>query len=252
VQVLERYDELDMARGIAILMMIIFHVLFDLYFFGIYPVAVTTGFWRYFAFSTASLFLLIAGVSLTLSHARIMQKDPPPPPAAIWKKYLKRGGFIFGCGLLVTLATYIYLGNGFVLFGILHVIGVSIMVSPLFFRFKEKNIVIGAMVVLAGIVIAAVPVSGPAFLIPVGIHPSSFYSVDYEPVVPWSGIVLIGLGLGNLLYLDGRRAFPVPALPRIIARPLTFLGRHSLIIYLIHQPVILLVLQAVTGARIFF
>jgi len=56
-----RFAELDAARGIAILMMIVFHTVFDLYFFNIYPVNVSGGFWRYFAFSTASLFLLVAG-----------------------------------------------------------------------------------------------------------------------------------------------------------------------------------------------
>ena len=66
-----RYRELDLVRGIAILMMILFHTVFDLYFFRILPVDIYSGFWRYFAFATASLFLLIVGISLTISRARI-------------------------------------------------------------------------------------------------------------------------------------------------------------------------------------
>ena len=62
-----RFYEIDLFRGIAILMMVLFHSLFDLYWFGIYPVDVTSGFWRYFAFSTATLFLLIVGISFTLA-----------------------------------------------------------------------------------------------------------------------------------------------------------------------------------------
>ena len=65
-----RYQEIDMVRGIAILMMIFFHTVFDLSFFRISAIDPSSGFWRYFAFSTASLFLLIVGISLTLSHAR--------------------------------------------------------------------------------------------------------------------------------------------------------------------------------------
>src|SRR5512136_1803825 len=65
-----RFREIDAARGIAILMMIVFHTVFDLNFFMIAPVNVSTGFWRWFAMATASLFLLVAGISLVVSHAR--------------------------------------------------------------------------------------------------------------------------------------------------------------------------------------
>ncbi|MCX6687547.1 MAG: heparan-alpha-glucosaminide N-acetyltransferase domain-containing protein, partial [Methanoregula sp.] len=66
----DRYIEIDAARGVAILMMVLFHIVFDLSFFYGYPFNIATGFWRYFALSTASLFLLIVGVSLVISHAR--------------------------------------------------------------------------------------------------------------------------------------------------------------------------------------
>ena len=247
-----RYDELDAARGIAILMMVLFHTLFDLYFFSVYPVEVTGGFWRYFAFATASLFLLIAGMSLSISHARFMQRDPPPSSFAVWKKYAGRGAFVFSCGLLVTAATYFYLGEGFVVFGILHVIGVSIALSPLFFRFREWNVAIGAAFVAAGIAIPVLSVYGPAFLLPIGIHPASFWSVDYEPVFPWAGLVLAGIGLGSLLYPEGRRAFEVPPSAMPAVSLLAIPGRHSLVIYLLHQPVLLLLLQFVTGHPVFW
>ena len=65
-----RFWEVDGIRGIAILMMVVFHILFDLNFFSVYAVNVSTGFWRYFGYATASLFLFIVGVSLAISHAR--------------------------------------------------------------------------------------------------------------------------------------------------------------------------------------
>ena len=64
-----RLWEIDAARGVAILMMILFHTLFDLSFFSLYPVNVASGFWRYFAYASASLFLLIVVISLVVSHA---------------------------------------------------------------------------------------------------------------------------------------------------------------------------------------
>jgi uncharacterized membrane protein len=69
-----RFPEIDLTRGIAILMMVIFHTVFDITFFGIAPVNVATGFWRWFAMATASLFLLVVGISLVVSHARSAEK----------------------------------------------------------------------------------------------------------------------------------------------------------------------------------
>lgn len=243
----DRYWEIDAARGIAVLMMIIFHTVFDLYFFKIYPVTVSYGFWRYFAFATASLFLLIAGISLSLSHSRAMQLAGDGAQVRIAGKFLKRGAGIFACGMLVTLATWLYLGEGFVIFGILHAIGVSIMLSPLFFRFRSSNIFIGAFVVFIGITLAYSGITGSLWLCPFGIHPETFVSVDYTPLFPWSGLVLIGLGFGDRMYPDGRRGFEVPPFPLAITSRLAVLGRHSLAIYLVHQPLIILILHLVAG-----
>ena len=241
----ERFLEIDMARGIAIVMMIIFHTLFDLNFFGIAPVDVYTGFWRYFAYATASLFLLIVGVSLTISRARAA---PHLTNRGLTRKYLLRGAGIFCCGLLVTVATWWYLREGFILFGILHLIGVSVMISPLFFRFRKWNAVIGLLVIVAGWGISTV--NGPIWLLPLGFHPPSFWSVDYTPLLPWFGPVLIGIAAGDLLYPGGKRRFSMPAPPPVAVSALTFLGRNSLIIYLVHQPVILAMLSLITGVPI--
>jgi uncharacterized membrane protein len=247
-----RYKEIDTARGIGILMMILFHSLFDLSFFGIYPVNVATGFWRYFAFATASLFLFVVGISLTISHAREEERlaCDQSRPFRIAVKYLKRGMGIFACGLLVTLATWLYLGEGFVIFGILHLIGVSIMLAPLFFPLHRKNTVTGALCITAGIALAAWGIHGPISLVWLGIPPASFTSVDYTPLLPWFGIVLLGMGFGEQWYPEGKRSFAEPDLPASLTGPLALLGRHSLLIYLVHQPVILVLLQIFSGAPV--
>ena len=64
-------------------------------------------------------------------------------------------------------------------------------------------------------------------------------------------MVLIGMGVGKFLYADGKRRFKAPQIPEIIVNPLSFLGRHSLVIYLVHQPIIILLLAAVTGMKVF-
>jgi uncharacterized membrane protein len=252
-----RFVEIDLARGIAILMMVLYHTVFDLEFFSIAPVTATTGFWRVFAYATASLFLLIVGISLVVSHARAAARLSGFSMA---KKFLGRGAGIFGLGLVVTMATYLYLPQGCILFGILHLIGISVMLAPLFFRFGKYAVIIGIGVILAGwfavgSIAQAIPWNsiGPVlslFVLPLGIHSPSFWSVDYTPLFPWFGVVLVGMGLGDILYGGGVRHFPAPRVPEGIALPLAFLGRHSLVIYLVHQPVIILLLGAVTGTNV--
>ena len=240
-----RYPEIDATRGIAILMMIVFHTVFDLSFFQIAPVNVATGFWRYFAMATASLFLLVVGISLVVSHARSSGRLSG---FALTKKFLVRGAGILALGLLATLATWLYLREGFIIFGILHLIGVSVMLSPLFFRFGKYNVLMGLLCIAGGFFIGTV--QGPVWLLPFGVQPPSFASVDYTPLIPWFGAVLVGIGVGEFLYAGGVRQFAAPQMPDLLIRPLAFLGRYSLIIYLVHQPVIILLLAAVTGTKV--
>ncbi len=122
------------------------------------------------------------------------------------------------------------------------------MLSPLFFRFRTWNAVIGIVFIALGWILATIP--GPMGLLVFGIHPLMFQSVDYTPVFPWMGLVLIGLAVGEFAYPGGERRWTLPKIPEREIAPLSFLGRHSLIIYLVHQPVILLIIHFVTGAPI--
>jgi uncharacterized membrane protein len=163
-------------------------------------------------------------------------------------KFVYRGAGIFLLGLLVTLCTWLYLGEGFVVFGILHLIGVSVIISPLFFRLKKYTIIPGLLCIATGWFFTTI--TGPLWLLPLGIHPATFWSVDYEPIFHWFGMVLIGMGLGQYLYPEGIRRFTLPSLPQSAIRMLAFPGRHSLLIYLAHQPIIILLLSALTGTKV--
>ena len=137
-----RYPEIDMIRGIAILMMILFHTVFDLSFFRVSAIDVSTGFWKYFAFSTATLFLLIVGISLTLSHARAATSLSGYQTGT--QISLSRCRYLPSSDSLSQRAPGCILKEGFIVFGILHLIGISVMISPLFFRFKMFNVVSGS------------------------------------------------------------------------------------------------------------
>jgi uncharacterized membrane protein len=229
----ERFPEIDVARGIAVVMMVFFHIAFDLYFLAILPIPADSLPWRVFAMSTAGLFLFLVGISLSISAGNARKKLSRND---FIKKYLARGAGIFAIGMAITLITWLILPGYFILFGILHLIGLAIALSPLYTGFSWQNLVAGSILILLGPVVAAV--RGNGWLLWIGIHPSAFYSIDYTPVIPWLGVVLLGVYFGTLAYPGGIRRWNV-VMPEIPGKVLGFLGRHSLAIYLIHQPIIL-------------
>jgi uncharacterized membrane protein len=229
-----RYWEIDTVRGIAIAMMVTFHILFDLSYLGIPLVDVHSGFWRLFALTTASTFVFLVGLSLSISYARSSEKLDRN---ALMMKYFRRGLGIFLLGMVITLATWLMIGEGMIIFGILHLIGISIMLAPLFLWLGSANLMIGIGVVLIGIGLSAF--EGPLWLAWMGLHPSWFYSLDYEPLFPWFGLVLIGIAVGSTLYPGGNRLLDLPDIKVPPVSALAAMGRHSLVIYLLHQPVIL-------------
>jgi uncharacterized membrane protein len=84
-----------------------------------------------------------------------------------------------------------------------------------------------------------------------GFEPNFFFSFDYFPILPWYGVVLIGIFMGNLIYPESKRRFDIPDFSdNIISRSLSFLGKHSLKIYLIHQPIIIMLLYALGFANL--
>jgi len=232
-----RFWEIDFLRGIAILMMIIFHFFWDLNYFNIYKIDLYLGFPLIFVYLIGTMFFLLVGISLAISYSRTKNNLTKKQ---MQLKYLKRGAGIFGLGLLVTLATWIYLGgDGFVVFGVLHCIGLSIILAYLFLRFRYQNLILGIILISAGIILKNFTFDFN-WLLWLGFTPSTFYTVDYYPLLPWFGVVLIGIFVGNSLYQNNVRKFSLKNHSQfIVIRFTCFLGRHSLIIYLVHQPILI-------------
>jgi uncharacterized membrane protein len=236
----ERFWEIDLLRGVAILMMIGYHLHYDLDYFGSYNFNIQAGFWLYFARAIAAIFLLLVGISLTLSFSRATKTQKRDK--GLYPKYLKRGLKIFSWGLVITVMTWFFLSEGFVVFGILHLIGISIILAYPVLNFRYGNLVLGIVCLALGLYLKNLTVGFP-WLLWLGLMPARFYSIDYFPLLPWFGAVLIGIFLGNSLYPHYRRNFNLHDLSKFaVIRFLTFLGRHSLLIYLIHQPVLIIVL----------
>ncbi|MDP7260622.1 MAG: heparan-alpha-glucosaminide N-acetyltransferase [archaeon] len=233
-----RLWEIDALRGLAISAMIAFHFLFDLNYFGNLGWKIGQGGWWIFARSIALTFILLVGISLTLSYNRNKRNLP---------YYIKRGLKIFSWGLLITAVTWIFLPAGTIYFGILHFIGLSIILAYPFLVKRKLAFVVGLLTVFAGIVIMEQRVQTYSLLW-LGLAPANFYTFDYFPLFPWFGYVLFGIFIGNSLYKRGERQYKIQDLStRKTIRFLSFLGRNSLFIYLIHQPISVALVLAIIG-----
>lgn len=238
-----RFWEVDLTRGLAVVMMVLFHLVYDLSYFGVYGLDIYSGFWFYFARTTASIFILLAGVSLSLSasRARLQGQDQK-----LYLKFVRRGMEIFSLGLGITAVTYLLIGNGFIIFGILHLIGLSIILAYPFLNLKALNMMIGAAIIVVGLYLQGLEFDFP-WLLWLGLAPRGFYTLDYFPLFPWFGVILIGIFLGNVLYEGYTRRYTgrmyLPDLSgSALAKPFVFLGQNSLVVYLVHQPVLIAIL----------
>lgn len=244
----DRLWEVDMTRGIAILMMVVYHFMWDLRGLAGYDINVYTGFWHIWQQITANLFIGIVGVSLTLSYGRARSKDGTITTR--WGKYALRGAVVFSWGVVVSIVTYFVDPSHYVRFGILHLIGVSIIIAYPFLRFRWLNLILGLSLLLLGQIIPLFGLNSP-WLVPLGLNAYPQQAFDYFPLIPWFGVVLLGIFVGNSLYTDGQRRFP---LPNIATAPgistLRLLGQNSLLIYLIHQPIMIVILILLGQVRL--
>ncbi|MBV9567200.1 MAG: DUF1624 domain-containing protein [Hyphomicrobiales bacterium] len=224
-----RFAVLDAARGVALAAMVIFHFAFDLDSLGL--AALDVGGdprWRWFARLIAGSFLALAGMSLVIAHAKGIR----------WHAYFRRLALLVGAALLVTLATWYAMPRDFIFFGILHSIAAASVVGLAFLRLPWLLTLVAAILVLVAPDFIAAPIFDATLLRWVGLSTITPATLDFEPVFPWFSPFLGGMALAQL-------ALPFFSRTRVAAwrpqhapgRLLAFAGRHSLAIYLVHQPV---------------
>ena len=235
-----RIAAIDAARGAALGGMVVYHLIWDFAHFGLVaptlPFAPAT---RALSHLVASAFLALVGVSLALAHPRGLRRDA----------FLKRLALIAGAAALVTATSYAIDSSEPILFGILHCIAVASLIAALFVAAPPwAALIVGAAAIAAPFAFASAAFNPPA-LVWLGLGTAAPYTLDWRPLLPWSGVVLIGLGLAQA------------AAPRLAdwrwtawrpmhwpGRAFAFAGRHSLVFYLVHQPILFGLLWSVVAA----
>lgn len=214
----DRIWEIDYLRTIAMSLMVLFHLIYDLDNFTSIDVDYKSTFWYWIGKTSALLFIFISGVSSGLS-----------------RRPFKRGLQVFSFGLLITLVTFILMPKDYVRFGILHFLGVSMMLYPLVRNLPSLMLFLLALFSFAiGYAIYGLILPFP-WLLPLGIVPPDFSTIDYYPLFPYLGFSFLGFLGYKQFYGKGKRLFP----RRTPAKEVTWMSNHSLGVYLIHQPILL-------------
>jgi uncharacterized membrane protein len=212
----KRIWELDALRGICLLGMVGIHLLYDLNISLPLPLQLLQD-WG------GCAFLLLSGICVTLGHHPI-----------------RRGLVVLGCGMICSLVTwgmYALKLSGYgaaIWFGVLHCLGACMLLWPIFRKIPTGWLgFLGGVFIVLGFLLKNLLLSTP-LLVPLGIRFPGFASADYFPLFPNLGFFLLGAVLGRKLYRNGVSLFPALRPNRFLC----FCGRHSLAIYLLHQPIL--------------
>ena len=230
----DRVAGVDAIRGFALCLMFVYHFAFDLRLYGVIAADFENGpFWLGFRALIVSMFMALVGVSLVLA-------DRAGAPAS---HFWRRVAVIGGCALAVTAASWLTFPRSFIYFGILHCIAVASVLAWPLVRRPSSALIVGCAVVVAGLALSH-PMFDARPLSVFGFVAHKPITEDYVPLAPWGGVVLIGIALGNVLASQSFGAIaPLAAAPAW----LRWLGRHSLAVYMVHQPILLGVLWLIVG-----
>ena len=223
----KRIWELDAFRGLCLIGMIGVHLVYDLTV--LYKIIT----WQppdIFVFVQrwgGLLFLLLSGICVTLGSRSV-----------------RRGIIVFIAGLIVSGVTYGMYRFGFsgksivIYFGVLHCLGVCMLLWGCFRKLPWWTLALFGLAFTAlGLYFRTLTVENP-WLFPLGLTTQTFVTSDYFPILPNFGYFLLGAVLGKTLYRRKETLLPGVNPKNPILRFLQWMGRQSLWIYLLHQPIL--------------
>jgi uncharacterized membrane protein len=225
----QRIHEIDLVRGIGVILMILFHFIFDLSFFGIINFRPDQLPWNLIARTAQIIFIVCAGITFTFST----EKSQDLKISKIFQGKLKYLITLSSLALLITLITWLIFRNQFVIFGILHFYVIATLLTIPLRKLKIWNALLGILILVISFVIPKFDALWWTY--PLGLNNPTFLAFDYFPLLPWYGVFLIGVAIGSFLINKNILQTYQPVFQNM---PLETIGKHSLLIYLFHQPII--------------
>ncbi|WP_339761756.1 heparan-alpha-glucosaminide N-acetyltransferase [uncultured Hoeflea sp.] len=221
----------DAARGAAIAGVVLFHLVWDLEFTGLISGIAFHPLWLAFGRLLAGSFMFLAGVSLVLAHGALLRA----------RTFFRRFAIIVVAALAITIVTWLTFPGSFVYFGILHSIAVASLLGVVFLKLPASAGLFAGLAILALPWYISLPAFDPRWLAWIGLSANPPLSNDFVPVFPWAGITLLGISFAKVVDISKSWMASAGADNAFFAR-LGWLGRHSLPIYLLHQPVMLAII----------
>jgi uncharacterized membrane protein len=233
---LPRLPVVDLVRGLAIVQMVAYHFIYDLTYFGwLHFVMTQEAGWVAWRNAIVLQFLLVCGVGIGLGDAAGRSG------ARFWRRWRQ----IAAAAALVSLASAWLFGPRLIWFGILHFVAVALLLARPLPALGPLNLALGAVLLALGLSLHDARFD-PPWLSWIGLVAHKPATEDYVPLLPWFGVVAIGIGLA---WMWRQRNFVLPPswqrLDSAPARTLRWLGQWPLTIYLVHQPILMGVLFAV-------
>ncbi|RDL44003.1 DUF1624 domain-containing protein [Marinomonas piezotolerans] len=200
--------------------MILFHFCWDLKTFGFMEYSLKDPFWVSFRYIILTLFLSAVGWS---SYIATASKQP-------FNRFIFNQSKIGLAALLISMGSYLAMPNQWIFFGILHFIFLSSLITKPLSAYPIVSCSIGTFIVFATY---ALPIETDAFRHWLSAELGApKHTLDYISPLPWIGVVLIGPILGYLKL--EQKELPM----WMSVKPITFIGRYALPVYLIHQLVL--------------
>jgi len=238
-----RLQKLDIFRGIAILLMIIFHINYSLLnIFNIDALNFSKIFWFIEGRISALLFIFIAWISFLLAEKKYWNK--------IIKKYIKVIALLSWISLLISLSTFLFFTEQYIRFWIIHFFALSFLLMLLFRLFKYYNFLFWIIFIIYWFYF--IPVIESKYFYFLWFTYNWFSSAYYYPILPYLWIILLWYSLGLLLYNKNKldifklkpysNKFILKKIFIILNNFFEYMWKKSLIIYLIHQPIIIFII----------
>ena len=218
---MKRLPLFDTLRGIAMILMALYHFSFDLNQFGVIHQDMNSSeFWLDFRAVIMTLFMGLIGVGLYLGRASWSSR-------AYWSRLLKLGA----CASIISVVTYIQFGDSWVFFGVLQFAFVVSLAGPALIKAPWLALPIGVFLVVLPLEYRDIWWFRPGYVIS-GLSPLKPFTEDFAPLCPWLGVALLGIFIAfaarrwhSSLY---EKQIPL----------LTGLGHRSLVFYMVHQLVL--------------